>query len=127
VTHPQSDYPAQPPAPIPAGYPAPHNGAAQPPVPYGQPAQPVPYGQYAPPPAAGPNLVRSLKEIGIAYLFLIFLGGFGAHQFYLGKTGRGLLYLFTLGGVLGIGCLIDLFTLPSQVRQVNAQIASGVR
>jgi TM2 domain-containing membrane protein YozV len=74
-----------------------------------------------------PQLVRSLKETGIAYLFWLFLGLVGAHQFYLGKTGRGLLYLFTLGGFFGIGCLIDLFTLPAQVRQVNAQRAVGVR
>ncbi|MBI2330267.1 TM2 domain-containing protein [Candidatus Daviesbacteria bacterium] len=30
-----------------------------------------------------------------------FLGTFGAHRFYLGKIGTGLLMLFTLGG-LGI-------------------------
>jgi transcriptional regulator with XRE-family HTH domain len=39
-------------------------------------------------------------------------------EFYLGKTGRGLRYLFTLG-VFGIGC--DLFTLPGQVREVNVR------
>jgi TM2 domain-containing membrane protein YozV len=67
----------------------------------------------------------SQKETGVAYLFWFFFGAFGAHQFYLGKKGRGLLYLFTLG-ILGVGCLIDLFTLPRQVRQVNAQRAVGL-
>jgi TM2 domain-containing membrane protein YozV len=66
------------------------------------------------------------KETGIAYLFWLFLGFVGGHQFYLGKTGRGLLYLFTFG-ILGVGTLIDLFTLPSQVRQVNTQLAIGIR
>ncbi|MGR6316627.1 TM2 domain-containing protein [Micromonospora soli] len=66
------------------------------------------------------------KQTGIAYLFWFFLGVFGGHQFYLGKTGRGLLYLFTVG-IFGVGVLIDLFTLPSQVRQVNTQLAIGIR
>ncbi|WP_436527534.1 TM2 domain-containing protein [Actinoplanes sp. HUAS TT8] len=63
---------------------------------------------------------RNPKQVGIAYVLWFFFGVLGVHQFYLGKTGRGLLYLFTLG-CLGIGSLIDLFTLPSQVRAVNAK------
>lgn len=43
-----------------------------------------------------------------ALLLCIFLGFFGAHQFYVGKVVKGLLYLFT-GGLFGIGWLIDLF------------------
>ncbi|WBB70787.1 TM2 domain-containing protein [Micromonospora sp. WMMD812] len=66
------------------------------------------------------------KQTGTAYLFWFLLGVFGGHQFYLGKTGRGLLYLFTVG-IFGVGVLIDLFTLPSQVRQVNTQLAIGIR
>lgn len=66
------------------------------------------------------------KDTGIAYLLWFLLGVFGGHQFYLGKTGRGLLYLFTFG-LVGVGVLIDLFTLPSQVRQVNTQLAVGTR
>jgi TM2 domain-containing membrane protein YozV len=55
----------------------------------------------------------------VAYLLLIFLGIFGAHRFYLEKIGTGILYIFT-GGILGIGILVDLFTLSRQVDVYNA-------
>ena len=35
-----------------------------------------------------------------------FLGEFGAHRFYLGKTGTAIAMIFTLGG-LGIWALVD--------------------
>ncbi|WP_218577237.1 TM2 domain-containing protein [Phytohabitans rumicis] len=63
------------------------------------------------------------KSVGTAYLLWFFLGAVGAHQFYLGKTGRAISYIFTLGW-LGIGLLIDLFTLPKQVRAVNGTPAA---
>lgn len=66
------------------------------------------------------------KRLLWGYLSLLFLGAFGVHQFYLGKTGRGLLYLFTLG-LLGLGVLVDLFTLPAQTRDVNTQRSAGIR
>jgi len=60
----------------------------------------------------------------IAYILWI-VSGFGAlgfHRFYLGKIGTGLLWMFT-GGLLGIGSLFDLITLPSQVREANFRLA----
>lgn len=45
-----------------------------------------------------------------ALLLCIFLGGLGAHKFYEGKTGMGILYLFT-GGLLGIGWIIDIIAI----------------
>jgi TM2 domain-containing membrane protein YozV len=65
------------------------------------------------------------KSLGVAYLLWLFFGILGVHHFYLGKFGRGLLWLLT-GGLLGIGLVVDLFTLPSQLRQVNAQRAMGI-
>ena len=41
-----------------------------------------------------------------AFLLCFFLGCFGAHRFYVGKIGTGILQLLTLGG-LGIWALID--------------------
>ena len=50
------------------------------------------------------------KNKWVAVLLCWFLGGFGGHKFYEGKTGMGVLYIFT-GGLFGIGVLIDFFTL----------------
>lgn len=60
------------------------------------------------------------KSVGVAYVLWFFLGFLGVHKFYLGKVGIGISYIFTLGW-LGIGLLIDLFTLPGQVRKANGQ------
>lgn len=48
------------------------------------------------------------KKRLVALLLCIFLGYFGVHQFYVGKVGKGLLYLFTVG-LFGFGWLIDIF------------------
>ena len=47
-----------------------------------------------------------MSKVG-AILITWFLGGFGVHRFMTGKTGTGLIWLFT-GGCLGIGWLIDI-------------------
>jgi TM2 domain-containing membrane protein YozV len=64
------------------------------------------------------SVATAQKSVGVAYLLWFFFGILGVHQFYLGKTGRGISYIFTLGW-LGIGMLIDLFTLSKQVRAAN--------
>lgn len=58
------------------------------------------------------------KSIGVAYTLWFFFGIFGVHQFYLGKTGRGLGYLLTAAWGL-VGWFVDLFTLPAQVKRIN--------
>ena len=42
-----------------------------------------------------------------ALLLCIFLGYLGGHCFYTGKTGMGIIYLFT-AGLCGVGVIIDL-------------------
>jgi TM2 domain-containing membrane protein YozV len=60
------------------------------------------------------------KSVGVAYALWFCAGFLGAHLFYLGKTGKAVSYIFTLGW-LGIGLLIDLFTLSKQVAVANGQ------
>ena len=75
--------------------------------------------------ASGYPGAKPPKSLGVAYVLWFFLGVFGVHHFYMGKIGRGILWLLTLG-LAGIGWLWDLFTLPGQIRQVNAQRAVGI-
>jgi TM2 domain-containing membrane protein YozV len=46
------------------------------------------------------------KSRGVAFAFAISFGWFGAHRFYVGKTGTGVLQAVTLGG-LGLWYLYD--------------------
>ena len=71
------------------------------------------------------------KSIIVAYLLLIFFGGFGAHRFYLGRTGSAVaqLLLFILGWltlvfvvgfvlllVVGIWVIVDIFLVPGIIQ-----------
>ncbi len=46
----------------------------------------------------------------VAFLLCLLLGFAGAHKFYEGKAGMGILYILT-GGLFGIGWFIDLISL----------------
>lgn len=45
-----------------------------------------------------------------AFFLCLFLGFLGAHKFYEGKTGMGVLYLFTMG-LCGIGWIVDIIAI----------------
>ena len=73
------------------------------------------------------------KSQGVAYLLCIFLGGVGAHRFYLGSTGLGAVQLglwlfgwftFFIAWIpLGIWILVDLFLIPGIARNANMSLA----
>ncbi|MDR2108298.1 MAG: TM2 domain-containing protein [Coriobacteriales bacterium] len=50
---------------------------------------------------------RSAKGWPTTLLLCLFLGIFGAHRFYVGKSWSGFLWLLTFG-LLGLGWLVDL-------------------
>jgi TM2 domain-containing membrane protein YozV len=60
----------------------------------------------------------------IGWLLLVVLGVFGAHQFYVGRWKKGLLYLCTLG-LLGFGVIYDIFTFNDTLSERNEQWISG--
>lgn len=51
--------------------------------------------------------MKSEKEWLVTLLLCLFLGSLGAHRFYAGKIGTGILQLITLGGC-GIWTILDL-------------------
>lgn len=50
------------------------------------------------------------KSKWAAFFLCLFLGLIGAHKFYEGKIGMGVLYIFT-GGLFGIGAFVDLIVI----------------
>lgn len=76
------------------------------------------------------RVTNDAKSTGVAYLLWFFLGGFGGHRFYLGRTGTAIAQLIiTLIGVVtsvvgvglvflavtGIWVLVDAFLIPGMV------------
>lgn len=81
----------------------------------------------------------SRKSLGVSYVLWFFLGQFGAHRFYLGRTGSALAQLmmaligWTLA-IVGIGFLIliplwiwvlvDAVLIPGIAQKHNLQLAN---
>jgi TM2 domain-containing membrane protein YozV len=124
--------------PVPAGwYPDPHTGQQR----WWDGQQWGAYASYPPtPPAVVVVHQRPLKDVGIAYVLAIFLGGFGAHNFYVGNMAPAVIQLvLTAIGILSswfllgflflfavlVWVIVDLFLIPGYVRTANARITAG--
>lgn len=69
--------------------------------------------------------VRRDEVVGI--LLALFLGAFGAHHFYLRRTGLGILYLiFFWSGITALLGFIECFFMPGRVREFNAIQAAAI-
>jgi TM2 domain-containing membrane protein YozV len=68
------------------------------------------------------NNVR--KNPTTAVIFALFLGGFGAHHFYLGNPGLGVLYIvFSWTYIPSFIALIEAFTIGGKTAQYNEKKA----
>jgi TM2 domain-containing membrane protein YozV len=67
------------------------------------------------------------KDATVAILLALFLGGFGAHHFYLGNNGAGVLYLLFFWTLIpSFVALIECFLLSGRVRRHNDHLAAEV-
>ena len=72
------------------------------------------------------------KSVGATYILWFFLGMFGAHRFYAGKTGSAIAQVVLLLSVIGWLVLIpwllaDLFLIPGMIREHNMQTIEDIR
>ncbi|MDB5039961.1 MAG: hypothetical protein JWN27_687 [Candidatus Eremiobacteraeota bacterium] len=88
------------------------------------------------------DLVPERKSVTIAVVLALLAGGLGAHRFYLGQTGRGLLMLGVLAaGILvavshelgklallvpGLWSLADCFLMPGEIQHLNDEAEAQV-
>lgn len=65
------------------------------------------------------------KDGTTGLLLALFLGGFGAHRFYLGQTGLGIIYLLFCF-VSWMVALVEVFLMKGRVERYNADVAMEV-
>lgn len=66
------------------------------------------------------------KDATVAWLLWFFLGGVGAHQFYFGRTGKGILYIvLTMTSFLVIPALVLLVLWIIDATKINAWVAAS--
>lgn len=71
------------------------------------------------------NINLSYKDKKTGYILLAFglIGLCGLHRIYMGKTGTGLIWLFTLG-LFGWGQIYDAFYLGREIDEHNIRVAN---
>ena len=68
------------------------------------------------------TMAPRLRNVTVAFLLCFFLGGLGAHEFYLGKIGRGVVYvIFSWTFIPALVSIIQLFTIIPRVGRENIQ------
>ena len=73
------------------------------------------------------EMSRVRKDPMVGVLITFFLGGFGGHQFYLGKVGLGLLYFFFFWTLIpGLVAFVELFLISGRIRRYNEERASEI-
>lgn len=68
---------------------------------------------------AGQYFYPGQTDYSVAWILLMFCGGFGIHRFYQAKFFTGLLFLFTFG-LFGIGYVYDVLTMNEQISEQNS-------
>ncbi len=70
---------------------------------------------------------RQKKSVSTYALLAFFLGGFGAHKFYFGQIGIGVLYaIFVWTFIPSIVALIETFLSGDAVKSKNLKIAQEI-
>jgi len=71
------------------------------------------------------SVVQKDEVLGV--MLAVFLGTFGAHQFYMRRTGLGILYcILSVTGFSTIAGFVEAFFMPERVRRFNAAQAAAI-